>query len=459
MKFHTYFLFLILCSFNSAHAEVFDLMQAWKNAISHDKDYAFAQSGYGIVTPKKNQAKALWRPNVVLSGALGVGYQDSKVEGAQFSTPAFGQSNNVDFNTSINHGVSDRITLMATQPIYNPKLRIEQEQLLKSTDISELQWSLAKQALILKVAQQYFDLAVAQKNVEATKRQLDSVQKLTTEMQDRFKIGSTPITDTHEAEARLAAMQAQQLSAQLDLENKKNLLADTTGLAADNLTVLLPSTIHQSFSNTTAEALIKQSEAENLHIQLSKINANLVSLETRKHDWKSSIKLDAVSQISREEISGSGSYGSANSRQTNGVIGLQVSIPLSTGGYREAKLDENVQLATQAQIDVDRTRQRIAQDIKKTYLQTIIGESRLTAIKQALQAGEMRLDATKLGRQVGDRTTLDVLNAENEVTVTQLNLAQKQVNLLMSQLQLSALTGRLDENVLNKVNQFLTTKK
>ena len=108
MKFHTYFLFLILCSFNSAHAEVFDLMQAWKNAISHDKDYAFAQSGYGIVTPKKNQAKALWRPNVVLNGALGVGYQDSKVEGAQFSTPAFGQSNNVDFNTSINHGVSDR---------------------------------------------------------------------------------------------------------------------------------------------------------------------------------------------------------------------------------------------------------------------------------------------------------------------------------------------------------------
>lgn len=459
MKFHTYFLFLILCSFNSAHAEVFDLMQAWKNAISHDKDYAFAQSGHGIVTPKKNQAKALWRPSVVLSGALGVGYQDSKVEGAQFSTPAFGKSNNVDFNTSINHGVSDRITLMATQPIYNPKRRIEQEQLLKSTDISELQWSLAKQALILKVAQQYFDLAVAQKNVEATKRQLDSVQKLTTEMQDRFKIGSTPITDTHEAEARLAAMQAQQLSAQLDLENKKNLLADTTGLAVDNLTVLLPSTIHQSFSNTTAEALINQSEAENLHIQLSKINANLVSLETRKHDWKSSIKLDAVSQISREEISGSGSYGSANSRQTNGVIGLQVSIPLSTGGYREAKLDENVQLATQAQIDVDRTRQRIAQDIKKTYLQTIIGESRLTAIKQALQAGEMRLDATKLGRQVGDRTTLDVLNAENEVTVTQLNLAQKQVNLLMSQLQLSALTGRLDENVLNKVNQFLTTKK
>lgn len=458
MKRRYYLILLSICSFSSAHAEVFDLMQAWQSALNHDKDYAYAQSGYGIVTPQQNQAKALWKPNVVLSGALGVGYQDSSIQGAQFTTPAFGKSNDVDFNTSINSGVSDRLALVATQPIYNPKRRIEQEKIIKSADITTLQWSIAKQTLILKVAQQYFDLALAQKNLDVTKRQFDSVQKLATEMQGRFKIGSTPITDSHEAKARLAAVEAQQLSAQLDLENKKSIFADTTGFSIDNLAVLFPSKNQHPLNNTTVEALIEQSEIGNLNVQLSQINANLASLESHKYDWKSSINLDAVGQVSRDEIVGSGSYGSASSRQTNGLIGLQVSIPLSTGGYREAKLEENVQLASQAQIDIDRTRQQVAQQIKQTYLQINIGESRLAAISQAIQAGEMRLDATRLGRQVGDRTTLDVLNAENEVAVSQLNLVKEQVNLLMNQLHLSALIGQLDKDVLSEVNQSLAVK-
>lgn len=457
MKSRYYLLLLSFFAVNSAHAEVFDLMQAWESAVSHDKDYAYAQTGYSTVSPRQKQAKALWRPNVVVNGTLGVGYQDSSVQGAQFSTPAFGKSNDVDFNTSINNGLSDRIALIATQPIYNPKRRIEQEQLIQSTDISELEWQVAQQTLILKVAQQYFDLAIAQKSLEVTQQQFNSVQKLATEMQDRFKIGSTPITDAHEAAARLAAVEAQQLSAQLDLENKKNILIDTTGLSDNQLTALLPSKTPSSFNNASVEALIAQAEAENLNIQRSKINAKLASLESNKHQWKSSVTLDAIGQVSRDEIVGSGSYGSASSRQTNGLIGLQVSIPLSTGGYREAKLEENVQLATQSQIDVDRTRQHIAQQIKQTHLQVNIGESRLTAISQALKAGEWRLDATRLGRQVGDRTTLDVLNAENEVAITRLNLIQEQVNLLMNQLRLSALIGQLDKNVLNEVNHFLTT--
>lgn len=455
MKRRYYLILLSLCTFSSAQAEVFDLMQAWQSALNHDKDYAYAQSGHGIITPKQEQAKALWRPSVVVNGVLGVGYQDSTIQGAQFTTPAFGKSNDVDFNTSINTGFSDRVALIATQPIYHPKRRIEQEQLIKSTDIAELEWSIAKQALILKVAQQYFDLAVAQKNLEVTQQQFNSVKKLAIEMQDRFKVGSTPITDTHEAKARLASVEAQQLSAQLDLENKKNVFADTTGLSIENLTVLLPSNNHRLLNNATVETLIEQSAAENLHVQLSTVNAKLASLESHKYDWESSIQLDAVGQVSRDEIAGSGRYGSASTRQTYGMIGLQVSIPLSTGGYREAKLEENVQLASQAQIDIDRTRQKITQQIKQTYLQISIGESRLSAISQAIQAGEMRLDATRLGRQVGDRTTLDVLNAENEVAISQLSLIEEQANLLMNQLHLSALTGQLSKDVLSQANQAL----
>jgi outer membrane protein len=223
--------------------------------------------------------------------------------------------------------------------------------------------------------------------------------------------------------------------------------------------VLLPTTDQNGLNNTSVETLIERSESENLNIQLSKLQAKLASLETGKYNWKSSISVDAVGQVTRQEIDGSGQYGSASARETNALIGLQVSIPLSTGGYRQAKLEENVQLASQAQINVDRTRQQIAQHIKHTYLQINIGESRVEAISQALEAGRKRLDATRLGREVGDRTTLDVLNAENDVSFSQLQLIQAQVNLLLNQLQLAALTARLNENNLRKINALLTTNK
>jgi outer membrane protein len=60
---------------------------------------------------------------------------------------------------------------------------------------------------------------------------------------------------------------------------------------------------------------------------------------------------------------------------------------------------------------------------------------------------------------VGDRTTLDVLNAENDVSFSQLQLIKAQVNLLLNQLQLAALTERLNENNLRKINALLTTNK
>jgi outer membrane protein len=450
---------LIMLMLYGPSAYALDLLQAWHSAVANDKDYAVAQAEHGVVAPKQKQAQALWRPNLIASGALGVGFQDTNTDGAQFSTPAFGRSNDVSFNTSINGGLASRIALTANQPIYDPKRRAEQQQLLKSADLSELEWQSSRQSLMLKVAQQYFDAAVAQKNLQVMQQQVSFIQKIAVEMQDRFNIGSSPVTDTHEAEARLAAMQALALSAELDLENKKNILADTIGQSPDNIVALLPQTKLNQVSTLPLDTWINQAQSDNFSIRMHEIQAQIAEQEAKKHSFKSSIKLDAIAQYARDELDGSGSYGAANSQQTNAIIGLQVAIPLSTGGYRESKQEEAVQLLTKANLEVERGRQQVVQQIRQTYLNINIGKSRLNALQQSLKAGQLRLDATKLGRQVGDRTTLDVLNAENEVATTQLNLVQEQASILMNRLQLSALAAELDEGVLSEINQYLVLQQ
>jgi outer membrane protein len=440
-------------------AYALDLLEAWHSAVANDKDYAVAQAGRGVVAPKQKQAQALWSPNVVASGTVGMGFQDTVTEGAQFSTPAFGRSNDVNFNTSINGGLANRFALTANQPIYDPKRRAEQQQLLKSADLVELEWQASRQSLMLKVAQQYFDAAIAQKNLQVLQQQVSSIQKIAVEMRDRFNIGSSPVTDTHEAEARLAAMQAQQFSAELDLENKKNMLADTIGQSPDSIVALLPQAKLNQVSTLPLDVWINQAQSDNFNVRMNEVQVQLAEQEAKRHSFKSSIKLDAIAQYSRDELDGSGSYGAANSQQTNAIIGLQVAIPLSTGGYREAKQEEAVQLLTKANVEVELSRQQVVQQIRQTYLNVNIGKSRLSALEQSLKAGQLRLDATKLGRQVGDRTTLDVINAENEVATTQLNLVQAQADILMNRLQLSALAAELDESVLSEINQYLVLQQ
>ena len=79
----------------------------------------------------------------------------------------------------------------------------------------------------------------------------------------------------------------------------------------------------------------------------------------------------------------------------------------------------------------------------------------MTALSEALHATRSRLDATRIGRQVGERTTQELLNAENDAASAELALLQARVSLLLDRLRLAALAGRLDEAQLQAVNASL----
>jgi outer membrane protein len=183
------------------------------------------------------------------------------------------------------------------------------------------------------------------------------------------------------------------------------------------------------------------------------IAGDLARQEAKKYALESSVKLDAIAQAGRDYISGSGDFGSASNAQTSGMIGLQVLVPLFTGGYRSAREEEAVQLADKADAEVALARQQAAQAIRATWLNLKAGSGRLQALTQALEASRLRLDATTLGHQVGDRTTLDVINAENDVASAELALMQAKVNQVLNQIRLAALAGKLDEEVLNIFNR------
>ena len=137
------------------------------------------------------------------------------------------------------------------------------------------------------------------------------------------------------------------------------------------------------------------------------------------------------------------------------MIGVQISVPLFTGGYRSAKQDEALRLADKAATEADRSRQLTAQQVRSAWLGLSVGGGRVHALADGVKASEARRDATHLGHQVGQRTTLDLLNAENDTATARLALVQARAGLLMDRLRLAALVGRLDDAMLRAVNEDL----
>jgi outer membrane protein len=137
------------------------------------------------------------------------------------------------------------------------------------------------------------------------------------------------------------------------------------------------------------------------------------------------------------------------------VIGVQLAVPLYTGGLRSARNSEAIALADEARAGRERVRQQVAQQIRGVWLDLAVGQSRVAALAAGLDASRARLDATRTGLQAGERTTLDLLNAENDAAAAELALLQAHVRLLTLPLRLAALGGELDDGTLQKANAQL----
>ena len=177
--------------------------------------------------------------------------------------------------------------------------------------------------------------------------------------------------------------------------------------------------------------------------------------EAAKHSAAAATTLDLIAQASREQLSGSGAYGSASTSMSQQMVGLQLNLPLYTGGYRDAKQEEAQRLEQGARAELEQARQQVSEQVQAAWLGVQTGEARLQALAAALKASRARLDATQLGRQVGDRTTLDLLQAQNDAAAAELALVQARVELLQQRLRLEALAGQLDEGRLQAVNALL----
>ena len=436
-------------------AQAMDLMEAWQATRQHDPQSAVSQAARQAGETRRTQAASLWRPAVMLSASAGRMTGETEMTGAHFSAPGLGESDGVGFATSINNGTSTRWTLSARQPLFNLERKAQGRQLELAADVAELEWQSAQQDLMLQTTQRYFDVLLVGNKLVLLREQQKAVELALTEAKDRFALGDKPVTDTHEASARAHALRAQVLAAQDELALVRSALTDATGVADPALQSLagnanvLPASL-QPLTHWLAEA-----SGKNPLLRMQSAGVQAAQQEVAKYSKAAATTLDLVAQAGRDQLSGNGNFGAASNTASQQMIGLQLNLPLYTGGYRNAKQEEALRLQDKASAELERAKQQISQQTRAAWLALQTGSARLLALAESHKASAARLDATRLGRQVGDRTTLDLLQAETDASSATLALLQARIELLIKQLRLQALAGQLNEPALQAVNALL----
>lgn len=431
-----------------------DLLEVWRAGAVHDPGFAAARAARQAGQSRGQQAAALWRPSVTLEAGAGAAASENAIRGAQFSAPGLGQSTGVNFDTSVTSGASARFAIALRQPVYSRERTAQGRQLRIAADMADLEWRAAEQAVMLRGAQLYFDAGLAAQQLRVLEQQEAAVEQARTEAQDRFRIGDRPVTDVHEASARAAALRAQRLAARTELQVKRAMLSDFMGAAGDAALPLPRTTPPTDVGEMTA--WLARAAQENPQIRLAQARVDDAQQEAHKTEARLSPTVELMAQIGRDRLSGSGDFGSASQTGTQRALSVQLSVPLYTGGMRSARNAEARALAEKAQAELDRARQQVAQQTRSAWLDLTVGRERTTALEAGLQASLARLDATRVGLQAGDRTTLDLLNAQNDASAAELALLQSRVQLLTDRLRLSALAGELDEGQLAAVNRELS---
>jgi outer membrane protein len=236
----------------------------------------------------------------------------------------------------------------------------------------------------------------------------------------------------------------------------RTVLADSIGGSPNALALLTPGATGVWQLPSLEEAL-SVARSANPVVLLQSAQVESSRQEANKHTVKAAPTLDAVAALGRDHLSGQGDYGTASTTQSQQMLGVMLTVPLYTGGWRDGKWREALGQIDKAQAELDIAQRQVQQQLRATWLALNTGPVRVQALQEALKANAARLDATRLGRQVGDRTTLELLSAENDHAAAELALLQARADLLLARLRFDALQGQLTDRSLQEVNAGLTT--
>lgn len=432
----------------SGAAGATDLMAAWQQALATDPGMRAAGSALDAGREKAVQGKALLLPRVHLSSGV------SRIEdhSSQASLPPalaalVPESGNATIRQAGVH---------LQQPLYDLKAGAEKRQLTEQSSLAEVRHEQARQDLMQHVAEAYFGVLQAEEQQRVVRAERAAVGLQRDRAQARFDVGRGKVTDLQEAQARYDGVVAREVSADATLALRQARFQSLTGLPAQGLAQVRADFTPGAPQPDSLEAWQDRGDRQSSRVLTRRGELAIATADVDKYKLAARPTVDLVAGYNvRRQSAGLSSLANTDASRST-TVGVQLNMPLYAGGAIDSRLRESLAQRSRAEDELEATRRDTRLRVQDEFQAVHTGAARVTALQQSVRSTRTALEGTTLGRDLGTRTELDVLDAQQRLFSAQLDLAQARTDVLVSRVRLGAAAGALTEADLQALNAELT---
>jgi outer membrane protein len=433
---------LSVLSLAVAGAQAADLVTLYGDAATQDPAVASAQASLLAARERVAQAEAANGFAAGVNAGANANYVDAHVRG--FPNAATDRAY-----------LTASVSAYVNKPLIRPANSVLIEQANASVKLFEVSLAAAKMDVATRLSQAYFDVLLAQDNLTLVQSQKAAVAEQLAQAKRNFEVGTATIVDTNEAQAKYDQVVAQEIAANNEVDRTRYALRNVVGRFETNLKRLRNNAQVPPPNPANMDAWVTRAETEAFGVRIAQQTQSIAEYDIKRAQTGKNWTLDATASVAHAQSTGSGAS-SVGSWSNSGVIGVTFNWPFDVSGGVNARIRETLALVDKNRNDVEAARRTAGLGVRQSYLGVTSGVASVAAQQQALKSAETLLASTKLGLEVGVRTNLDVLNAQQQVTQVQRDLASARYNALLNDLRLKAATGVLSEDDLRATNAFLT---
>ncbi|MCW9088628.1 MAG: TolC family outer membrane protein [Gammaproteobacteria bacterium] len=410
----------------ASHAE--DLLDIYRFALENDPQLRAAEAANRAVQETRAQSRSPLLPQINLS------------------------ANITENSGDVYEGTGQGYTLSLNQSLYHHDYYVQLRQTDANIARADAEFEATRQGTLLRAAEAYFDLLAAQDNLTTAEASKRAISQQLRQTEQRFEVGLSAITDVHEAQAGYDAAVAAEIAAQNQLDVARENLRAIIGQEPMALATLQEEIPLLTPEPADIDQWVNMAQQQNLALLAAESASRVAAEEMNRRQAGHYPTLDLVANHNYSDTT---DYESGGSETDTNQIGLQLNVPIYSGGLTTAQTREARELYSQAMENLELQRRTTIRDTRSAYLAVTTGISQVKARRQALSSAQTALEATQAGFEVGTRTAVDVLNAQQVRFQAQSEYYRARYDYILASLQLRQAAGSLSETDLAEVNNWL----
>ena len=441
MYLHSRYLLIVLMLMQPAAASALSLVEAYQLALQNDAAYQSAV----FENEAGQQYKVLGLSNLLPVVSASYAYNKNKAE-IDFKSLTGTRTEDRDYKSEV-------ATLQLRQPLINFEGMARYRLGTTQTLLSDQQLVLHTQELIVRVFNKYATALYSENLLALAIAQRDAYAEQKKSNEYMFKKGESTKTDAIESQAKFDLAEAEVIEAQDALANERNALTKIVGQEVTLLNPLLTDFKVQFMHPASFDEWKAIAEQKNPEIIAQQYSLEIAKEDVNRNRAGHMPRLDAIASLNKSESDTTNSF---NQTSTTKSIGLQLTVPIYSGGSVSALTSQAQSNQQKAQSELDKKTNEVLIDLKKQYSSAVSSTHRIEALETAVKSAQLLIEATRKSVSGGTRTNLDVLNAERQLFEAKRDLALARYNYLQSYLSLRKAAGTVNVSDLQVVAGYFS---